>query len=266
MVRVGVLGAGGKMGSYVCKAVENDPDLLLVSAVDPAFDGQKATPTGDIVISKNLDTLIQSQTEVAVDFTYAQAARESLKWCAAHGINMVMGTTGFGDEELIEFNQLFQTAKSNCIIASNFAIGAVLMMNFAAQAARFMDGVEIVELHHQEKIDAPSGTSIATAFKIANSQDSTAISYEPQPSLPAFNSARGVEGPGTIRIHSVRLPGLVAHQEVIFGALGQTLTIRHDSYDRQSFMPGVLMAVKAVADRPGLTVGLDDLLGLPQAR
>jgi 4-hydroxy-tetrahydrodipicolinate reductase len=261
MSKVGVVGAGGRMGREVCRAVAAAPDLELVAVVDPGHDGQVIeglTVVGDPV------ALRAQGAEVVVDFSVADAVRANLPLYAREGIHAVVGTTGLGDAELEAAAQLFADSPANAVVAPNFAIGAVLLMRFCELAAPHMDGVEVIELHHDAKRDAPSGTARQTAAGIA-----AARSRAGSPPLPAdpttehvLAGARGGEGPGGIRIHSVRLPGLIAHEEVIFGALGQSLTIRHDSYDRRSFMPGVLLAVRAVPGRPGLTVGLEALLDL----
>ncbi|HXQ75195.1 MAG TPA: 4-hydroxy-tetrahydrodipicolinate reductase [Acidimicrobiales bacterium] len=267
MVRVGVLGAGGRMGRQVCRAVSDDSELELVAAVDPALAGiDLRQVTGSdgagIQVAGDVSDLERAGAEVAVDFTVADVAAENMRWCAANGVHCVVGTTGISDVDVGEIEALFASSSANCVLAANFAIGAVLMMRFAELAAPFMDGVEIVELHHDGKLDAPSGTALKTAQRIDEARRAAG-----RPPYPADRTAsavvpgaRGGDGPGGIRIHSVRLPGLVAHQEIIFGAPGQSLTLRQDSYDRSSYMPGVLLAVKSVADRPGLTVGLDSLL------
>jgi len=261
MRKVGVVGAGGRMGREVCRAVAAAPDLELVVLVDPGHQGEGIeglTVVGDTA------ALGEHGVEVVVDFSVADAVRANLPLYAKEGIHAVVGTTGLGDGELEEAARLFADSPANAVVAPNFAIGAVLLMRFCELAAPHMDGVEVIELHHDAKRDAPSGTARQTAAGIA-----AARSRAGSPPLPAdpttehvLPGARGGEGPGGIRIHSVRLPGLIAHEEVIFGAPGQSLTIRHDSYDRSSFMPGVLLAVRAVPDRPGLTVGLEALLDL----
>jgi 4-hydroxy-tetrahydrodipicolinate reductase len=266
-LRVGVLGAGGRMGREVCRAVTEDPELELVSAVDPALTGidlrqVTGSDVAGVQVAGDVDDLGRAGAEVAVDFTVATVARDTMRWCAAHGVHCVVGTTGISEAEVGEIEALFAASTANCVLAANFALSAVLMMRFAELAAPFMDGVEIVELHHDDKLDAPSGTALRTAERVDAARRAAG-----RPSWPADRTAsavvagaRGGEGPGGVRVHSVRLPGLVAHQEVIFGAPGQSLTLRQDSYDRSSFMPGVLLAVKSVADRPGLTIGLDALL------
>jgi 4-hydroxy-tetrahydrodipicolinate reductase len=212
-----------------------------------------------VTIAAEVDALAAAGAEVAVDFTHAAAARENLRWCAAHGVHGVVGTTGLSVEDLAELEKLFGAGGANAVVAPNFAIGAVLMMRLAALAAPWMDTVEIIELHHDKKVDAPSGTALLTAARLAEARDSWG---EDPTRTEVLSGARGGAGPAGIRVHSVRLRGLVAHQEVLFGTTGQSLSIRHDSYDRSSFMPGLLLAVRQVGDRPGLTVGLEPLLGL----
>ncbi len=261
MIKVGVFGAGGRMGATVCHAVHGDADLSLVAAVDPSYSGiDLRTVTGvdaDVKLSRSPAAFERAGTQVVVDFTDRTAAVENLAWCAANGVHAVVGTTGFTDADLDSFRSQF--TRSNCVIAPNFAIGAVLMMHFAAIAAPYFDSAEIVELHHDNKVDAPSGTAMHTAqLMAAASKD-----WTPDPTTShVLDGARGGVGPADIHIHSLRMRGLVAHQEVLLGATGQTLSLRHDSIDRSSFMPGVLLAVKMVADRPGVTVGLDALLDL----
>src|SRR5579863_5951766 len=268
MTRVGVLGAGGRMGREVCRAITEDPELELVAAVDPALAGiDLRQVTGvdgaGLQVASDVDDLERSGAEVAVDFTVADAAVEHMRWCASHGVHAVVGTTGIAPDVLDDLGALFAGSKANGVIAANFAIGAVLMMRFAELAAPFMDSVEIMELHHDGKLDAPSGTAMATAGRLGQARGDAGA--EPWPAdrtaSEVVPGARGGEGPGGVHIHSIRLPGLVAHQEVLFGAVGQSLSIRHDAYDRTSFMPGMILAVKAVGARPGLTVGLDTLLG-----
>ncbi|MBK9178886.1 MAG: 4-hydroxy-tetrahydrodipicolinate reductase [Acidimicrobiales bacterium] len=262
-IRVGVFGAAGRMGTTVCQAVAADPEFELVGAVDPHHEGLDVHTVTKVDLPYHLsvvgspDGLTESGVEVAVDFTHADAARQNLRWCAEHGVHAVVGTTGFDAGDYDELRRLFTA--SNCVVAPNFAIGAVLMMRFAELAAPYFDTAEVIELHHDAKADAPSGTAMATAERIAASSGEWAADPTRTEVLPG---ARGAVGPAGIRVHSVRLRGLVAHQEVLFGTTGQSLTIRHDSYDRSSFMPGVLLAVKAVGSRPGVTLGLDALLDL----
>ena len=271
-MRVGVVGAAGKMGIEVCRAVAGRPDLDLVAAVDALHTGRALTEVAgttvpDLTVSDRLDVLTDAATEVVVDFTRVDAARETLAFCAASGIHTVVGTTGFSQSDLEVLAEGFagpDAGRPNCIVAANFAIGAVLMMRFAELAAPWFEGAEIVELHHQEKLDAPSGTSMATAERMAMARQTSGAGDFPadRTATTVVDAARGGAGPGGVRLHSIRLPGLVAHQEVILGAVGQSLTIRHDSSDRVSFMDGVVLAVRSVPDRPGLTIGLEPLLGL----
>lgn len=263
MIRVGVFGAGGRMGATVCGAVVADPELELVAAVDPYHAGidlrQLGVPASGVQVARTANALRDAGADVAVDFTVVDAARGNLDWCAENGVHAVVGTTGFTDADLAHITAQFDVSAANAVIAPNFAIGAVLMMKFAEMAAPYFDSGEIIELHHEKKADAPSGTAMLTAARMADASD--AWTADPTQTW-VLDGARGGEGPGGIRVHSVRLSGLVAHQEVILGTTGQSLTIRHDSYDRSSFMPGVLMAIRAVREKAGLTVGLDTLLGL----
>ena len=261
MTRVGVFGAGGRMGVTVCRAVAGDPELELAAAVDPYHLGldlrQVAGIDSGLQVQGDAEAFVHVGVDVAVDFTVVQAARENLRWCAANGVHAVVGTTGFSDDELDEFRALF--TKSNAVIAPNFAIGAVLMMRFAELAAPYFETAEIIELHHDNKIDAPSGTARATAERMAAASDKWAADPTTDEVVPG---ARGGKGPGGIPIHAVRMRGMFAHQEVLLGTTGQTLSVRHDTFDRDCYMPGVLLAINAVKDRPGLTYGLDQLLDL----
>ena len=246
------------MGSTVCAAVAGAPDMELVAGVDVAAQGRE-TVGGGPVISDSLEVLSTAEADVAVDFTVAGAAVENARRCAQMGVHCVIGTTGVGDEQLADLRSFFSGDRLGCIVAPNFAIGAVLMMRFAEMAAPWFETAEIIELHHNAKVDAPSGTAVRTAERMA----AASREWAADPTrVHTVAEARGGAGPAGIRIHSVRLRGLVAHQEVLLGTTGQTLTIRHDSYDRDSFMPGVLLAVREVAGHPGVTVGLDSLLGL----
>jgi 4-hydroxy-tetrahydrodipicolinate reductase len=261
-IKVGVFGASGRMGATVCETVVNDSELELVAAVDPHHAGLDlrqaiGLDVPGLMICPDTDALAETGVEVMVDFTVLSAARKNLRWCANNGVHAVVGTTGFSDDDYADVAGRFK--KSNCFIAPNFAIGAVLMMRFAELAAPYFETAEIVELHHDAKVDAPSGTAMMTARRMAAA--STEWGKDPT-KKEVVDGARGGAGPGGIRMHSVRLRGLVAHQEVLLGTTGQSLSIRHDSYDRSSFMPGVALAVKKVAERPGLTVGLDALLDL----
>ena len=261
MIKVGVFGAAGRMGATVCEAVLADPDLQLVAAVDPLHAGLDlrgaARVDSDLQIAADASALVEAGAEVVVDFTVLDAARENLAFLAEHGIHAVAGTTGFGEADLERFAAAF--TRSSCLIAPNFAIGAILLMRFAEMASPWFETAEVIELHHDQKVDAPSGTAMKTAERMA----AASADWAPDPTRThTLEGARGAEGPAGIRIHSVRMRGMVAHQEVLFGTTGQSLSIRHDSYDRSSFMPGVLLAVKQVEHSPGLTIGLDTLLGL----
>jgi len=261
-IRVGVFGAGGRMGQTVCKAVCDDPALDLVAAVDPhhaGLDLRSVTGIDDnsIQVAADAEELLRQRVQVAVDFTRIEAARENLRFLAQHGIHAVVGTSGFTQDDYGHFRAAFRS--SNCVIAPNFAIGAVLMTRFAELAAPFFETAEVIELHHDQKIDAPPGTAVHTVERMA----AASADWADDPTTHhAIEGARGGVGPAGIHVHSVRLRGIVAHQEVLLGTTGQTLTIRHDSFDRTSFMPGVVLAVKRVAELPGLTVGLDDVLGV----
>ncbi|HYF44812.1 MAG TPA: 4-hydroxy-tetrahydrodipicolinate reductase, partial [Acidimicrobiales bacterium] len=244
----------------VCQAVARDPELELVAAVDPHHGGidvrQVAKCDSELQVATDADALAEAGAEVAVDFTSIEAARENLRWCAAHGVHAVVGTSGFTESDHDEIRGMF--TRSNCVIAPNFAIGAVLMMRFAEMAAPYFESAEVIELHHGQKVDAPSGTAMLTAERMAAASDD----WIDDPTKDELvEGARGGRA-GPIPVHSVRLQGLVAHQEVLLGTMGQSLSIRHDSYDRSSFMPGVILATKRVPELPGLTVGLDAVLGL----
>ncbi|MBM7075817.1 4-hydroxy-tetrahydrodipicolinate reductase [Micromonospora humida] len=242
-VRVGVLGARGRMGAEVCRAVDGADDLALVAAVDQGDELSAA-----------------ASAEVVVDFTTPDAVMDNLRWCIERGVHAVVGTTGFTGQRLEQVRGwLADRPDVGVVIAPNFGIGAVLMMQFAARAARHFESVEIIEQHHPRKLDAPSGTATHTARLVAQARAEAGLGPTPDATRDEVPGARGADIDG-VRVHAVRATGLVAHQEVLFGTLGETLTIRHDSYDRVSFMPGVLLAVRAVRQRPGLTVGLDALL------
>ncbi|MET7946178.1 4-hydroxy-tetrahydrodipicolinate reductase [Micromonospora sp. NPDC005324] len=242
-LRVGVFGARGRMGIEVCKAVDAADDLALTAAIDQG-DSRSSV----------------SAAEVIVDFTTPDVVMDNLQWCIEQGISAVVGTTGFTEQRLEQVRGwLADKPEVGVVIAPNFGIGAVLMMQFAARAARHFESVEIIEQHHPRKLDAPSGTATHTARQIARARAEAGLGPVPDATKDEVPGARGAEIDG-VRVHAVRATGLVAHQEVLFGGTGETLTIRHDSYDRVSFMPGVLLAVRAVRNRPGLTVGLDALL------
>jgi 4-hydroxy-tetrahydrodipicolinate reductase len=261
MIRVGVVGAGGRMGQEVCRVVQGAEDLALVAAIDPAHVGDDAA---GLTIVGEVNALADFGAEVVVDFTIAEAVRHNVTHYAKQRIHAVIGTSGLGDDDVTRIREAFDGSGANVVVAANFAVGAVLLMYCAQIVAPHMGGVEVIELHHDAKRDAPSGTSLRTAALIAEAR--RAAGSEPLGPDPTTDfvlpGARGAEGPDGIHVHSVRLPGLVAHEEIVFGAEGQSLTLRHDSYDRTSFMPGVLLAVRAVGSRPGLTLGLEPLLGL----
>jgi len=252
MIRVGVVGAAGKMGSTVCDAIVAADGLELAAAVDVVGSGGSVH---GLVIAAELKALADAKCDVVVDFTVAAAARITLPWLALHGMHAVVGTTGFSDDDLATFRKAF--TGSNCLIAANFAIGAVLLMKFAEQAAPYFETAEIIEFHHNAKADAPSGTAMVTAQRMAAASDEWAADPTKHEVIPG---ARGGVGPGGIHVHGVRMVGMTASQEVILGTAGQTLVIRHDSNDRVSFMPGVVLACRKIEDLSGLTMGIDSLL------
>jgi 4-hydroxy-tetrahydrodipicolinate reductase len=261
VIRVGVFGATGRMGRTVCQAVAEAEGMALSAAVDPHHEGHDLRSAvgvaSDVMITGGSAGLRPDEVDVMVDFTEAAAARDNLRWCAANGVHAVIGTSGLGADDLAGAEAAF--IASNCIVVPNFAIGAVLMIRLAELAAPWFDSVEVIELHHDEKVDAPSGTALHTLERLA----AASSDWTPDPTTrEVVEGARGAKGPGGIAVHSVRLRGLFAHQEVLFGTTGQSLSIRHDAYDRSSMMPGVLLAIRNIADRPGLTVGLESLLGL----
>jgi len=240
-IRVTVLGARGRVGSEVVRAVQEADDLELARALDVG------------------DDLDLSGTDVVVDFTHPDAVMASIQACIQAGVHVVVGTTGFDEPRLAQLRTWLGDGPTGVLIAPNFGIAAVLMMQFAAQAARWFASVEIVELHHPGKADAPSGTARRTAELIAQAR--AGMAPMPDATTTSLEGARGADVDG-VRVHAVRLAGLVAHQEVLLGGSGESLTLRHDSYDRRSFMPGVLLGVRSIAERPGLTVGLEHLLDL----
>lgn len=244
-MRVGVLGAQGKVGATMVQAVQDTDDLTFSAGVDAG---------------EPLSALVDTDTDVVIDFTHPSVVMGNLKFLIDNGINAVIGTTGFTEERIAEVKG-WLTAKPEVavLIAPNFAIGAVLSMHFAQQAARFFESVEVIELHHPHKADAPSGTAARTAKLIAAARKD--MPPNPDATSTGLDGARGADVDG-VPVHSVRLAGLVAHQEVLFGTQGETLTIRHDSMDRTSFVPGVLLAVRRIREFPGLTVGLEPLLDL----
>jgi len=244
-LKVGVLGARGKVGTEVCKAVEAAPDLELVAQIDAGDD---------------LGELVTAGAQAIVDFTHPDVVMANLLWCIEHGIHAVVGTTGFDEERLATLESaLAGHPETGVLVAPNFSIGAILMMRFAAEAAPYFESVEVVELHHPDKADAPSGTARRTAELIAAARRAAGSAPMPDATSTGLEGARGADVEG-VRIHGLRIRGLVAHQEVLLGGLGETLTIRHDSLDRASFTPGVLRGLRAIRSRPGLTVGLENFL------
>jgi 4-hydroxy-tetrahydrodipicolinate reductase len=239
MIKVGVIGHAGRMGTAVCAAVQEDEDLQLVARVSRHDD---------------LELLVENGTEVAVEFTTPESVKNNVLFCVDHGIDAVVGTTGLGSTDLEAISARVEKSEASVLVAPNFATGAVLMMAFAAKAARYFDAVEIIERHHDKKLDAPSGTALRTVDVMNEARRRAWLQPGGDPS-----DSRGLQRRG-VRLHSVRLRGSVAHQEVIFGGPGETLTIRHDSLDRSSFMPGVILAIKKVSSLDGLTVGLEHLL------
>ncbi len=243
-MRVAVVGAKGRMGSETCRAVAAADGLELVAAVD---------------VGDPLAAITEADAEVLVDFTTPDVVMETLDFAISHGIHAVVGTTGFDEERIATVQRWLSTSpETGVVIAANFGIGAVLMMRFAELAAPHFESVEVVELHHPDKVDAPSGTATVTAQRIAAAREGRTAPDATAHALPGARGANVADVP----VHSVRLRGLVAHQEVLFGSAGETLTIRHDSLDRVSFMPGVVLAVRDVPDHPGLTLGIETLLGL----
>ena len=245
MIKVGVLGARGRMGAEVVKAVNDAADCELVAALD----------AGD-----SLEALVANGAEVVVDFTTPDVVMGNLEFLVKNDIHAVVGTTGFSDDRIAQLNGwLASHPKAGILIAPNFAIGAVLMMEFAEKAAKFFESAEIIELHHPNKVDAPSGTAARTAALISDARKRANLPAMPDATTTALDGARGANV-GDVPVHSVRLRGLIAHQEVLFGGLGETLSIRHDSLDRVGFMPGVLLGVRQVSSHPGLTVGLEKFM------
>ena len=245
MINVGVLGARGRMGAEVVNAVNASPDCELVAALD---------------LGDSLDQLVSSGAHVVVDFTTPDAVMANLEFLISHGIHAVVGTTGFDDKRMATLKSLSSAhPQVGILIAPNFAIGAVLMMEFAAKAAQYFESSEIIELHHPNKVDAPSGTAARTADLISKARKEAGLAAMPDATTSSLDGARGTLV-GDVPVHSVRLRGLIAHQEVLFGGPGETLTIRHDSLDRAGFMPGVLLGIKNVISRPGVTFGLEHFM------
>ncbi len=246
-IKVAVLGAKGRMGSEACKAVIEAPDLDLVAAID---------------LGDSLEELVAKGAHVVIDFTHPDSVMNNLEFAIKNGISVVVGTTGFDEKKLSQIRGwLSSSPKTGVLVAPNFGVGAVLMMQFAAKASKYFESVEIVELHHPNKADAPSGTAARTAELINEVRASVKKEAMPDATTSSLDGARGAKI-GDVHIHSVRLRGLVAHQEVILGDLGETLTIRHDSIDRSGFMPGVLLGVRKVISHPGLTFGLEHFMDL----
>ena len=245
MIKVGVLGARGRMGAEVVNAVKASTDCELVAALD---------------LGDSLDQLLSSGAHVVVDFTTPDAVMGNLEFLITHGIHAVVGTTGFDDKRMATLNSLSSAhPQVGILIAPNFAIGAVLMMEFAAKAAQYFESAEIIELHHPNKVDAPSGTASRTAALISDARKAAKLPAMPDATSSSLDGARGALV-GDVPVHSVRLRGLIAHQEVLFGGPGEALSIRHDSLDRAGFMPGVLLAIKGVISRPGVTFGLEHFM------
>lgn len=244
MIRVGVLGAKGRMGSEVCRAVRAAEDMELVAELD---------------LGDELSQLSPELVDVVVDFTIPDSVMKNLEYLVSHGIHAVVGTTGFDEPRLLKLKELLEGKNSSVLIAPNFGLGGVLMMHFSAMAAPYFESAEIIELHHPRKVDAPSGTARRTAEVIDGARKAAASLPMPDATETSLEGARGAKVAG-VPIHSIRAEGLLAHQEVIFGTTGETLTIRHDSLDRKSFMPGVLLGIRKVQERPGLTYGLENLL------
>ena len=244
MIKVAVIGARGRMGSEVVKAVNEAKDLELVAQLD---------------LGDSLDALLTSGATVAVDFTTPDSVMANLEFLISHNINAVVGTTGFDDARIAKIKSLLANSKPGVLIAPNFAIGAVLMMEFATKAAKYFESAEIIELHHPNKVDAPSGTAARTAELMSAARKEAGLPAMPDATTTSLDGARGATV-GDIPVHSVRLRGLVAHQEVLLGGIGETLSIRHDSIDRVGFMPGVLLGVRKVVTHPGLTFGLENFM------
>lgn len=244
MIKVAVLGARGRMGLEVVKAVNDAKDLELVAQLD---------------LGDSLDSLVASGAQVTVDFTTPDSVMANLEFLITHNIHAVVGTTGFDDVRIAKINSLLASSKSGVLIAPNFAIGAVLMMEFATKAAKYFESAEIIELHHPNKVDAPSGTAARTAELMSAARAQAGLPSMPDATTSSLDGARGATV-GDIPVHSVRLRGLVAHQEVLLGGVGETLSIRHDSIDRVGFMPGVLLGVRQVVSHPGLTFGLENFM------
>ncbi len=260
-IKVVIHGAAGRVGQVLINTLYREPEVKLVGAVDVKASGGKMAlgDTSEIPFSADLDQVLSvAQPDVMVDFTTASATMPAVRTAARHKVHLVIGTTGLSADNMAEIDRVARAAKVGVVVASNFALGAVLMMQFANLAAKYMDSVEIIELHHNQKLDAPSGTALSTAKAMAAARG--------KPFSQALDEGKNFPSRGErvagVSIHSVRLPGLMAHQEVIFGGLGQTLTIRHDTINRECYVPGVLLAIQGVVNRQGLIQGLDKLLEL----
>lgn len=247
MTKVGVLGAHGRVGTAIVAAVETDDNLTLAAALDHGDD---------------LQELVDSGAEVVVDFTVPDAVMNNVEFCVKHGIHCVIGTTGWTEERYSQVREWLQDSEgTGVLVAPNFAISAVLTMKFAEMAAPFFESAEVIELHHPNKKDAPSGTAVHTAEGIARARKDAGMGEQPDATEQSLDGARGADVDG-IPVHAVRMTGMVAHEQVIFGTRGQSLTIKQDSYDRESFVPGVLIGVEKIGKKPGLTIGLESFLGL----
>ena len=247
MTKVGVLGAHGRVGTAIVAAVEADDNLTLAAALDHGDD---------------LQELVDSGAEVVVDFTVPDAVMNNVEFCVKHGIHCVIGTTGWTEERYSQVREWLQDSEgTGVLVAPNFAISAVLTMKFAEMAAPFFESAEVIELHHPNKKDAPSGTAVHTAEGIARARKDAGMGEQPDATEQSFEGARGADVDG-IPVHAVRMTGMVAHEQVIFGTRGQSLTVKQDSYDRESFVPGVLIGVEKIGKNPGLTIGLESFLGL----
>jgi 4-hydroxy-tetrahydrodipicolinate reductase len=261
-IKVLVHGAAGRVGQEVVKAVCQEPGMILAGGVDIKKADLTRTDGTKAPYSSDLAAMIKScEPDVMVDFTTAKASMPAVRLAAKNNVNVVIGTTGFSAPELDEMKKLAEANEIGIVAAPNFALGAVLMMHLAKIAGKFMDHAEIIELHHDRKLDAPSGTSLLTAKAMAEARGKAFLppAVQDKSFRPSSSRGEGVEG---IEIHSIRLPGLMAHQEVIFGAAGQTLSIRHDTINRECYMPGVMLAITAVVKQKGFIYGLDKLLGL----
>ena len=259
-IRVAVSGAFGRMGKEICKAVDGAADMQLVAGIDVMAPEGARTEVGDAPVYSDLATALETETpDVVIDFTAPSAAEGNVRCVLDHGVNCVLGTTGLSEEKLQEIYNEAPRGETSLFHAPNFTTGAVLMMLFSQQAAKYFPDAEVIELHHDGKKDAPSGTAVRTARLIAAARDFESDASGKETEIAGYEGARGASVDG-VPVHSVRTAGYVAHQEVIFGSLGQTLTIRHDSIDRASYMPGILMAVRASEEMTGLVIGLENLM------